>query len=367
MKSHRLHIALLVILFSSPLGAKTTATPVDIDRFLAQIDTLRTQANIPGLSIAVVKDQQLLLAAGLGYANIEENILAAADTPYDVASVSKTISGVAAMQLVDANKIDLDRPLVEYSKWPEFCKAFSQQPSIFAKDLVCEPTTHTLRHLLTHTATKEPGTTFSYNPVVFSWASRPIMAVTEPSFSELVAQNVLQPAQMHQSARKHRQLALPEAIQNRLSIYYSINDQQQAVPATPGSPQGDGAAGGVVSTVIDLAKFDIALDRNELISANARKLMLSPTPLKNGELAPYGIGWFLQDYQGHQLAWHSGWWENRSSALYLKVLDQDISLIILANSEGVWWHNPLDKAEVERSKFAQTFFAAFLSSPTASQ
>ncbi|GHA00478.1 serine hydrolase [Arenicella chitinivorans] len=361
MKSLLCHIALLVLLICSPFDAEATPPPVNLSDFLKEIDALRIQARIPGLSVAVVKDQQLLVAAGLGYTNLEQKILAAADTPYDIASVTKPISGVAAMQLVDAKQIDLDRPIAEYSDWRGFCEAFSQQPSIFAKDLSCEPATHTLRHLLTHTATQQPGTNFSYNPVLFSWASRPIMAVVEQSFSELVVQNVFTPTQMHQSARTHRERPLPQAMQRRLPSYYSLDNDGNAVLAAPGSPQGDGAAGGVHSTVVDLAKFDIALDRGELLSADARQVMFSPTPLKNGTLAPYGIGWFIEDYQDHLLAWHSGWWENRSSSLYIKVLDQDVSLIMLANSEGIWWHNALDKAEVARSAFAQVFFATFLS------
>ena len=58
--------------------------------------------------------------------------------------------------------------------------------------------------------------------------------------------------------------------------------------------------------------------------------------------------------------WHSGWWEDAYSALYLKVPALNLSFIILANSEGVWWDNPLDRAEVERSEFAQAFLQAFV-------
>ena len=58
--------------------------------------------------------------------------------------------------------------------------------------------------------------------------------------------------------------------------------------------------------------------------------------------------------------WHSGWWEHAYSALYLKVPDSSMTLILLANSEGVWWDNPLDSAHVERSPFAVAFPRRFL-------
>ena len=58
--------------------------------------------------------------------------------------------------------------------------------------------------------------------------------------------------------------------------------------------------------------------------------------------------------------WHSGWWEKAYSALYLKVPERNVTMILLANSEGLWWDNPLDKAEVEKSLFAQLFLRTFL-------
>ena len=126
------------------------------------------------------------------------------------------------------------------------------------------------------------------------------------------------------------------------------------------TPQGDGAAGGVISTVVDLAKFDVALDAGKLISPASYTAMMTPTRSVTGERLPYGIGWFIQDYKGHRLAWHSGLWEDAYSALYLKVPDEHLTLILLANSEGLRWGNPLDKAEVEKSPFAAAFLKELL-------
>ena len=63
---------------------------------------------------------------------------------------------------------------------------------------------------------------------------------------------------------------------------------------------------------------------------------------------------------GARLVWHSGWWEDAYSALYLKVPDRDATIILLANSEGLWWDNPLDEARVEESAFAQAFLSIWL-------
>ena len=58
--------------------------------------------------------------------------------------------------------------------------------------------------------------------------------------------------------------------------------------------------------------------------------------------------------------WHSGWWEEAYSALYLKVPDEGLTCILLANSEGLWWDNPLDAAEVQRSPFARACLETWL-------
>lgn len=334
--------------------------PYDVAAFVQRLDSIRKDASIPGLSVAVVKDHTIVLATGLGYANIEDHIAATADTAYDIASVAKPLSAVVALRLAEEGVLDLDQSMADYSDWIDFCIDFSQQPSIFAKNLNCQLSSHTLRNLLSHTATGMPGSRFSYNPILYSWASRPIMAITETPFSTLVERYVFMPAGMNNSARKHRGLPLSKSISRRLAPPYQIEPSGAVLRTPPRSPQGDGAAGGVVSTVLDLARFDIALDQGKLISAKSRAEMMTPSRGLNGDVFSYGLGWFVQEYEGHTLVWHSGWWEDAYSALYLKIPSRGLSFIILANSEGIWWDNPLDSAQVHRSKFAQAFLSAFV-------
>lgn len=151
-----------------------------------------------------------------------------------------------------------------------------------------------------------------------------------------------------------------EDLARRLAQPYRIDDAgtAQRSPARP--PQGDGAAGGVVGTVLDLARFDIALDQDVLISAESRAGMMTGTRSIDGEELPYGLGWYVQDYEGHKLVWHSGRWEDAYSALYLKIPKLNLTFIVLANGDGVWWGNPLDRAAVERSRFARAFLSAFV-------
>lgn len=65
------------------------------------------------------------------------------------------------------------------------------------------------------------------------------------------------------------------------------------------------------------------------------------------------------EYQGERLLWHTGLWEGRYSALYLKVPQRTLTLVLLANSDGLSWLSPLDVAEAQRSPFVRAFLADF--------
>jgi CubicO group peptidase (beta-lactamase class C family) len=345
---------------SRPAAVGNHRPPALASGFSATLEELRVKAHIPGLSVAIVRDGKVILARGFGFADLEAHRPATPETPYNIASVTKPISATVALKLAELGKLDLDRPMTTYRGYSEFCAGFREDGGIFARDLHCDTEPLTLRHVLSHTVNGKAGEGFRYNPPMYSWASRPMAEMTGEPFSALVERYVFVPAGMTRSARTHRNLPLRADLAETFAHPYHLDASGTLVRSEDPPPQGDGAAGGVISTVLDLAKFDIALDGGKLISpASVRQMM---TPMRNaaGTALPYGLGWFIQDYHGHKLVWHSGWWEKAYSALYLKVPDRHLTMILLANSEGVWWDNPLDKAEVEKSPFAAAFLERFV-------
>ena len=118
---------------------------------------------------------------------------------------------------------------------------------------------------------------------------------------------------------------------------------------------------GIVSTVDDLAKYDIALDKGLVASDEVMKKLFTPAVSPDGANLPYAFGWYVQEYNGEKLIWHAGWDEEVGfTALFLKVPEKNLTLILLANSEGMWWENPLDKAAVEKSLLADLFLDEFV-------
>jgi CubicO group peptidase (beta-lactamase class C family) len=341
-------------------GRDTTATDASrTESFASQLDTLRRTHRIPGLAVVVLRGADVVLAEGYGEADLERRVPVTPDTPFDIASVAKPLSAVVALRLVERGQLDLDRPMANYAGFNEFAAAARQSGGPFFTGFAAGPPALTLRHVLSMQANGTPGTRFLYNPPSYSWASRPISEVAGQSFSDLTRDHVFVPAGMARSARKHRRLALPAGLASDLAVAYFADASGQFQRSPPLAPQGDGAAGGVVSTAMDLARFDIALTQGRLLTAASQRLMWTPGKGAGGAELPYGLGWFVKDYRGERLVWHTGLWEGAYSALYLKVPSRSLTLILLANSDGLRWDNALDEAAIERSPFAVAFLTAF--------
>ncbi len=88
-------------------------------------------------------------------------------------------------------------------------------------------------------------------------------------------------------------------------------------------PQGFSTSAGLISTVLDMAKYDIAIDQNKFLTKETQQLAFAPAVSTKGESLPYGLGWFTTNYNGTKLFWHYGYWTGNSSFI-LKVLEQTL-------------------------------------------
>lgn len=330
-----------------------------VEAFGRRLDELRRVQKIPGLAAAVVRDNVVVLSKGWGVADVDTGRLITPDTPFNIASVSKPISAVVALRLVESRKLDLDKPMVEYAGYAEYESASKARGGLFFGDYANGPPVLTMRHVLSMQMNGTPGSKFFYNPVGYSWASRPMAEVAGKPFSELVRELVFEPAGMSRSARIHRALPLPQPLADELAMPHDVDSDGQIRRSTPPETQGDGASGGVISSVNDLVKFDVALAEQRLLNPASIQLMWTPGRGTGGEELPYGLGWYTKTFRGERLVWHAGLWEGRYSALYLKLPDRKLTLILLANSDGLKWEQRLDEATVERSPYAEAFFDCF--------
>jgi len=329
-----------------------------------RFDSMRRAQRIPGLAVAILRDTTILLARGFGFANVESQTPVTPETLFNTASVGKPISAVVALRLAQDGVLDLDRPMRQYRDFPEFCDAVRAQGGVFFSDFSCADNRLTMRHVLSMTSNGDPGTRFWYNPPGYSWASRPMAEMSGRPFSDLVDSLVFRPAGMRTAARIHRRLPLRPELAALLALPYHIDSTGRTVRSDPPPPQGDGAAGGVIASVVDLARFDIALSTGRLVRDDMRAKLWQPTVTPDGRELPYGLGWFLGKLDGRRVAWHTGLWEKQYSALYLKVLSDDpserLTLILLANGDALQWPTRFDEAAIERSPYAREFMRALV-------
>jgi CubicO group peptidase (beta-lactamase class C family) len=176
--------------------------------------------------------------------------------------------------------------------------------------------------------------------------------VSGKNFEQLLVDEITEPLQMTDTIPNPRQSRTEELLERRAKPY-QIDETGKAVPSRyPGRIR---ASAGMVSTVLDLARFDIAIDKNSIISEKSKREMFTATISNSGETLPYGLGWFVQKYDGADLIWHYGWQPEAYSSLILKIPEHRTTFILLANSDTASSKFDLDRGNVLNSPFARLF------------
>jgi len=145
------------------------------------------------------------------------------------------------------------------------------------------------------------------------------------------------------------------AVLARIAKPYVVRDNRPELGEYP--PKAINAAAGLVSTVRDLARYDAAIDDHVLVSSSTQSIAWTPFRLASGREAPYALGWFVQATVAGRAVWHYGQWPTFSS-LILKLPDRGVTLILLANSDGLSSRFPLAAGDVAASPFARAFIQA---------
>jgi CubicO group peptidase (beta-lactamase class C family) len=147
-----------------------------------------------------------------------------------------------------------------------------------------------------------------------------------------------------------------DAISKMLAQPYAL-DKSNIVKSA--YPTHFSASAGLISSVLDMAKYDIAIDQNRFLKKETQQLAFTPTVSTKGETLPYGLGWFTQNYKGTRLIWHYGYWTCNSS-LILKVPDRNITFIAMANTDNLSRPTDLGAGDVTSSPVGLAFLKTFV-------
>jgi len=351
----RLHVASIALALAAL--APAAASPQEADAvalFERYVEALRRIARVPGLSGVILRDGRTVWLRGLGFEDLESRIPATPDTLYHVASLTKTFASTLLLQCVERGTLSLDERIARYSS------------------LIPEPDA-TVRHVLTHTSQGAPGAIFRYDGDRFFALTAVVAACHGRPFRQALAAEILDRAAMADSVPGHdleRPTPTLAALFDAASLTrYAAAVRRLALPyvalrggATRSDypPRDINAATGLLSTVVDLAKYDAAIDANVFISRSSQQQAWTNAISSTfRDTLPYGLGWFVQQENGVRLIWHYGQW-SQYSALYLKVPDQRLTLILLANSGGLSVTFPMAAGDVMVSPFARTFVKLFV-------
>jgi CubicO group peptidase (beta-lactamase class C family) len=167
------------------------------------------------------------------------------------------------------------------------------------------------------------------------------------------AEDIPSPSEVQNYTQTLARLATPYAVD---AYGHASPSQYTATTLTP--------AGGLISTVNDLAQFDLALKSGVLLWPDTLEAAWLPPLGANNQRLPHGLGWFVQSYNGEPVVWQFGVSENASSSLFITLPARGLTLIMLANSSGLVKTSALSAGDLTVSPFGRLFLGLFAPSGT---
>jgi CubicO group peptidase (beta-lactamase class C family) len=324
-------------------------------RYQETIESELANKVVPGVSIAWVVDGRLIHSGGYGQADRERNLPASPDTIYRAGSISKLFNAVAAMQLVEQGKLDLDAPIDR--ALPEFhiVVPFPDAKPITIRQLLChrsgmirecplggylddrQPTIPAVIAGIADCAlVNPPNTKTRYSNVGPTMVGRAVEVQSGLSFVDYQQQHVLGRLKMTSSAWLMNDDLRPKLARGMMRI--ARGDGTYTNEAAPQFELGTLPAGNLYTTAVDLARFasflmggdpdtqpsSHILRRDSLDQMFAVQLTEEPTG--------FGLGFFAGQYRGHKTVQHTGAVYGFSTSMVV-LPDKKIAAIVLANAD----------------------------------
>ncbi|MEO0981540.1 MAG: serine hydrolase domain-containing protein [Pseudomonadota bacterium] len=346
------------------------ATPDAVDQYRAFLKDFREENLVLSFSVAVVKDGEIVMVESLGWQDHDAEEPTTPETSYLVASITKTFTAATLLAMEADGHIDLDADFTSLSDWDERCEWLTTVGIIFGGGVLddgrvieaprCD-TPISLRNVLQHRVQGEPGTSFFYNPVVFGRLSNWVEENTDRSWRDWMRHYVFEPAGLDKAAAGWRDADGAAALTHLAPPFRHAPEQSDGLaPSVLPNPELN-ASSGVIASVLDLAQYSTALDDGRILSPELREFMWTPATDVDGAPAPHAYGWYVQDWEGHRLVWHGGWWPDAYAGLLLKAPDDGWALIALGNTDGIRREiGNLTDARIQDSPIAAKFLELFV-------
>ncbi len=312
--------------------------------------------HVPGLALAVVQNGKIIYARGLGVASVETGLPVTPDTLFRIGSITKPLTATAVMRLVEAGKLDLDRPVRKYLPWLAFSDE-SAAERITLRLLLSHsaglPTDHSpigrrdpealeayvRDRIPTYRFIAPPGKLYSYANPGPRLAGYIAQVVGGRPYTELMQDLVFDPLEMRRTTFDPTvAMTYPLAQSHDLAGDGALSVQHRYAEDASGYPSGF-----AISTVLDLANF--ALMQMDGGRFGSRQI-LSPQSVAEMQAvqvdrytttdAAYGLGFFLDAYKGLRRVWHSGDISTFGSKLAM-IPSAGVAAVLLVNRTHGFW------------------------------
>ena len=343
LSSISLSAVFLLVALSLQAVAQTPSSTSDLTARINQELEKVFKPNEPGAAIIAVKDGQVVFRKGYGMANLELGVAIEPDMIFRIGSITKQFTAVSILMLMEQGKLNL-----------------SDEITKFLPDYPTQDRKITIEHLLTHTSGIKsytglpewlplwrkdlkmtelidlfknkpmefaPGDGWNYNNSAYVLLGAIIEKITGQSYSDFVEKNIFAPLEMKQSFYDNTQRIIP-----RRTAGYARNGTTFANAQYLSMTQPH-AAGSLISTVDDLAKWDAALYTEKLVKQESLKKAWTPFVLNDGRATKYGYGWGVTTLEGEKMLTHSGG-INGFTCDAARLPESKVYVAILTNREG---------------------------------
>ena len=316
------------------------------DTLEREVDALMKQEmrarHIPGASVAVVSKGEVVLLKGYGLADVENQVPAAANTVYEIASVTKQFTATAIMMLVQERKLALDdsinqvldglpaawskitiRQLLNHTAGlPEYSK-----PQ-FHLDMRKDHSSRDLLQLVVNTPLDfTPGERYSYSNTGYVLAGMLIEKLSGKDYGTFMRERIFEPLGMRDSRFNDQSAIIPNRARGYTFNNYTLANAEYTSSSNPY------AAGGLLSSAADMAKWMQAQGSEKLLSRANWEQMWTNARLNDGTTFGYGFGWNIRTTWSRKRVEHSGGIQGFSSNV-TRFIDDDLSVIFLVNSDA---------------------------------
>jgi CubicO group peptidase (beta-lactamase class C family) len=322
-----------ILLFTAICSAQDSVV-VKIDDF---IKSEMQKQKIPGVSLAVVKKGEIVLAKGYGFSNVEHRVPVKPETIFQSGSVGKQFTATAVMMLVEDGKISLDEKIGKYlGEVPENWRNITiRQMLSHTSGMTDYPDDFDFRRDYTEDellkrakivpTSFQPGEKWQYSNLAYVTLGIIIHKVSGKFYGDFLQERIFKPLQMKTAAIISEADIIPNRAAGYTLVKNELKNQEWVSPSL--NTTADGA---LYLNVYDMAKWDAALYGEKLLKKSSLEQMWSPVKLNNGKTYSYGFGWALGEVNKQRIIEHGGAWQGFKSFI-ARYPDSGLTVIVFAN------------------------------------